>query len=91
MITAVKSMLLTNWHPLRWVALFISLMFFWNAYTYDSGMAAVLGAFFAFQTITNTGCLVGSCAGGSCSPNVEKSTSQPIDDVSFDEIEGDKK
>ena len=90
MVTAIKNQLYTNWHPLRFVALFIAVMFTWNAFTHDSGMAAVLAIFFAFQAVTNTGCLVGSCAGGSCNPIVKEDTSQKISDVHFEEIQEKK-
>ena len=66
MITAIKNQLLTNWHPMRWVALGIGLFLAINGFTAGEPALGLLSLFFLFQAVTNTGCMVGHCAGGSC-------------------------
>lgn len=66
MIAIIKKHLLTNWHPMRWVALGIGVFLAFNALTAGEPALGLLSLFFLFQAVTNTGCMVGHCAGGSC-------------------------
>jgi len=69
MIASIKKQLLTNWHPMRWVALGIGVFLAANAFTASEPALGLLSLFFLFQAVTNTGCMVGHCAGGSCQTN----------------------
>ncbi len=66
MITAIKQQLLTNWHPMRWVALVLGMILVGNWILYSAAAAGLLGLFFLFQALTNTGCMMGSCTGANC-------------------------
>ncbi|MCC5942324.1 MAG: hypothetical protein JJU37_12365 [Balneolaceae bacterium] len=62
MLAAVKQQLLTNWHPMRWVALGISLILGFNWLVNSAPVSGFIALFFLFQAVTNTGCLAGQCA-----------------------------
>lgn len=66
MLASIKKLLLTNWHPMRWVALAVGLFLAVNALTAGEPALGLLSLFFLFQAVTNTGCMVGQCAGGVC-------------------------
>ncbi|MGM0545372.1 MAG: hypothetical protein ACQEST_01515 [Bacteroidota bacterium] len=80
----LQQTLLSNWHPMRWVALTIGLFFMamgaWNA----DMVSVLLGGFFLFQAVTNTGCLCGNCA-VPVQDSVE-SQNKKSDNVEFTEI-----
>jgi len=78
MITAIRRQLLTNWHPMRWVALAIGLFLGYNWLAESSPVLGFMSLFFLFQAITNTGCLAGQCAPATRELNT--------DDIQFEEI-----
>ncbi|MEX2478044.1 MAG: hypothetical protein WD357_06380 [Gracilimonas sp.] len=58
-----KTTLLSNWHTMRWVALSIGLFLAVMAVWYQDIVTGFFSAFFLFQAVTNTGCMVAqSCA-----------------------------
>ena len=78
-----KEKLLTNWHLMRIFRTGIGL---WAAgeviYTHDWAIA-ILGAFFLYQGITNTGC----CGSEACyTPTVKKTELPRIKDITYEEI-----
>ncbi|TYP94781.1 thioredoxin [Fodinibius salinus] len=86
MIKTVKSRLLTNWHLTRWIALAVGSFFIIQALQYQDMILGLVGGFFLFQAVTNTGCLCGSCAVTS-SPSAEPNDSN-IKQVEFTQING---
>lgn len=83
----MKETLLNNWHPMRWVALGVGVLFIamgsWSA----DAISVLLGGFFLFQAATNTGCLCGNCAVPA--KGVTEPGNSNIDDVEFTEIKED--
>lgn len=79
-----QQTLLSNWHPMRWVALAIGLFFMAMGAWHADMVAILLGGFFLFQAVTNTGCLCGSCA-VPVRDSVE-SQNKKSDNVEFTEI-----
>lgn len=53
--------MLTNWHSMRWVALIAGLFFVVQGFRFGDWVSGLLGGFFLFQAVTNTGCLCGNC------------------------------
>ena len=72
MLMTIKKHLLTNWHPMRWVALGIGIFLAANGIMAGEPALGLLSLFFLFQAVTNTGCMVGHCAGGSCSTDTSE-------------------
>jgi hypothetical protein len=101
MLTAIRRQLLTNWHPMRWLALTIGLFLGYNWLAESSPVLGFMSLFFLFQAVTNTGCLAGQCAPAtSTTVNANTDTSldatatatanaaanQKSDDIQFEEI-----
>jgi hypothetical protein len=84
MITAIRRQLLTNWHPMRWVALAIGLFLGYNWLAESSPVLGFMSLFFLFQAITNTGCLAGQCA--SSTPVTPATDELNTDKIQFEEI-----
>lgn len=83
----MKEQLLTNWHPMRWIALLIGFVMGINWLINAAPVSGFLALFFLFQAITNSGCLVGSCAPG---VNTKSASSARLDDIEFEEIRSEK-
>jgi len=83
----MKQTLLNNWHPMRWFALAIGVLFVSMGAWHADIISILLGGFFLYQAATNTGCLCGNCAAPSRA-TTESGTSN-IEDVEFTEIKGD--
>lgn len=83
----MKQMLLNNWHPMRWVALILGLVLGGNWLMNAAPISGLLSLFFLFQAVTNSGCLVGSCA-----PRYQEfsDTGNNVKDVHFEEIKSDR-
>lgn len=83
----IEQTLFNNWDPMRWVALTIGLFFMaMGAWHWDM-VSVLLGGFFLFQAVTNTGCLCGNCSvpdRASAEPSDKK-----INDIAFTEIKED--
>lgn len=79
----MKERLLTNWHPMRWVALVFGLGLGLNWMLNAAPISGFLSIFFLFQAITNTGCLAGQCA-----PEFQphNGSVKDIKDIEFEEI-----
>lgn len=83
----IKQTLLSNWHPMRWVALAVGVLFVGMGAWHADMISALLGGFFLFQAVTNTGCLCGNCA-VPAQATVESGNSN-IEDIEFTEIKED--
>ncbi len=80
MLSAVKQNLLTNWHPMRWVALGIAVILGFNWLINAAPVSGFIALFFLFQAVTNTGCLVGQCA-----PSANQFNNED-EEITFEEI-----
>ncbi len=85
MTEAIRNTILTNWHPMRWVALGIGLFTGISWFAYGEPLAAVISVFFLFQAATNTGCMVGHCS-PAAAVNQKGSESATIEDIEYEEI-----
>jgi len=63
MRTMSKSTLLSNWHTMRRVGLSIGIFLAVMAVWYQDILTGFLSAFFVFQAVTNTGCMVAQSCG----------------------------
>lgn len=63
MNTGSRTTLFTNWHTMRWVALSIGIFLATMAIWYQDILTGFLSAFFVFQAVTNTGCMVAQSCG----------------------------
>ena len=63
----MKELLFSNWHLMRWVALITGSALIITWIINSAPMAGLFGAFILFQAITNTGCIMGRCAGPNAS------------------------
>lgn len=63
MNSTVKAKLFTNWHTMRWVALSVGIFLAVMAVWYQDIVTGFFSAFFVFQAITNTGCMVAQSCG----------------------------
>lgn len=84
---AIERTLLHNWHPMRWVALSVGIFFVGMGIWHVDTVSVLLGGFFLFQAVTNTGCLCGSCA--MPAQETVESGSKNIENVEFTEIKED--
>jgi hypothetical protein len=83
MTESVNEQLFTNWHLMRWVSLGVGLFFIVQGLRYQDWVSGLIGGFFLFQAVTNTGCLCGNCA--VTVPSV-KSSGSNVKEVEFTEI-----
>jgi hypothetical protein len=84
----LKQTLLTNWHPMRWVALVIGVFFIGQGFIHWDGLSGLLGAFMLFQVATNTGCLVGQNCSIAAEMSSESKTNK-VKEVEFTEFKGE--
>lgn len=63
MCSMIKQKLFTNWHTMRWVALSIGVFLAAVAILYKDILTGFFSAFFIFQAVTNTGCMVAQSCG----------------------------
>jgi hypothetical protein len=79
--------LFTNWHTMRWVALAIGGFLGIMAVLYQDMITGLFGAFFVFQAVTNTGCMVSQ----TCGVPANKKSTKPDNEteIEFTEIKTD--
>lgn len=78
----LKEQIFSNWHPMRWVILVVSLILGYNYMVHGAAVSGVLSLFLLFQSVTNTGCLLGQCT-----PRMNmKTDDHSTEDVTFEEI-----
>ena len=78
----IKQTLFTGWHFMRWLRLAFGVFFIIQAIEMRDSLIAVVGGFFLFTAITNTGC----CGAGSCTAPARKNIKESIEEISFEEI-----
>lgn len=76
-----KYNLLHNWNVIRIIRLVLSIVIIVQAVQIHDALFGVLGFFFFYQAITNTGC----CGVNGCAPNVPTPHNDP-EEISFTEI-----
>lgn len=85
MTSMSKTTILSNWHTMRWVALSIGIFLAAMAIRYQDIVTGFLSAFFVFQAVTNTGCMVSRSCG--VVPQVEDSRSYSEDpEIDYTEV-----
>lgn len=78
-----KTKLFSNWHTMRWVALSIGIFLAVMALWYNDIVTGFLSAFFMFQAITNTGCMVAQSCGV---PQQKQFRSNEESEINYTEI-----
>ncbi len=71
---------------MRWVALGAGVLFVGMGAWHADFVSVLIGGFFLFQAVTNTGCLCGNCA---VPAGTTESGRSNIEDVEFTEIKED--
>lgn len=69
---------------MRWVALGVGILFVGMGIWHWDMVSVLIGGFFLFQAVTNTGCLCGNCAVPAGATT--ESQNSNIEDVEFTEI-----
>ena len=72
----IKKTLFTGWNFMRFLRLGFGIFFLFQAIQTHDTLTGVVGAFFLFTAVTNTGC----CGGGSCAV-----PTRPLDSTEFSE------
>lgn len=62
----MKELLLTGWHPMRWLRLGLSIAFIANGIYAADKIIIAMGGFLLFQAAFNTGC----CGTAACNTNI---------------------
>jgi hypothetical protein len=83
MNSITEAKLFTNWHTMRWVALSIGIFLAVMAIWYQDIVTGFLSAFFVFQAVTNTGCMVSQSCG---IPLSEKTESDEDSEINYTEV-----
>jgi hypothetical protein len=82
MMDAVKQMLFTGWHLMRWLRLGLGIFISVQAIQNYDPFSGFIAAFFLFQAVTNTGC----CGANGCAVPVSKDLPEKTVDPEFEEI-----
>ena len=69
---AIKQMIFTNWHFMRWLRLVLGGFIAVQSIQNHDLVPGLIGAFFLYQAITNTGC----CGSNGCTFRPAKSTEE---------------
>ncbi len=79
----IKQMIFTNWHFMRWLRLVLGGFIAIQAIQNHDLVPGLIGVFFLYQAITNTGC----CGTKSCAVTPTKNTEEiKVRDIEFEEI-----
>lgn len=81
---SIKETLFTGWNFMRFLRLGFGIFFFVQAIQTHDTLTGLVGAFFLFTAVTNTGC----CSGGSCAAPVSTSKTSEIEEISYEEVTG---
>ena len=71
-----------DWGIMRVARLLIGAYIVWDAFKQQTPVWALLGAFFIYQAVMNTGCAMGGC---NIQPKEEKPSAK-VESVDFEEI-----
>jgi hypothetical protein len=80
-----KNIILSNWHAMRLLSLSIGIFLAVMAVIYEEVLTGLISAFFFFQAITNTGCMVSQSCGVIQKKN-PSTNSDKESDIHFTEI-----
>ena len=64
----IQQTLFTGWHFMRWLRLAFGMFFIIQGIQIHDALLGVVGSFFLFTALTNTGC----CGAGGCATVVKK-------------------
>ena len=78
----MKQVLFTNWDFMRALRLGLGIYIAIQAVQTQSILSGVIAGFFLFQALTNTGC----CGSKACAIPMKKKSSEPIQEIEFQEI-----
>lgn len=85
MKSQIRETLFLNWHLRRWIALIAGSFFLLQAFWHWDVLSGLLGGFFLFQAVTNSGCLVSRGCAAPAQASSESDLTQ-IEDIEFTEI-----
>lgn len=71
---AIRQTLLTNWHFMRWFRLGIGIFMAIQAVQLHDVILGLIGTFFLYQAITNSGC----CGARGCAVGVKRNANNEI-------------
>ena len=74
--------LLTGWHFMRLLRLVAGLFITVQAIETHDALSGMIGGFFLFQAVTNTGC----CGAEGCAVPITKKVNDNIEDVHYEEL-----
>ncbi|MEX0844070.1 MAG: hypothetical protein WD022_02270 [Balneolaceae bacterium] len=81
-----KTTLFTNWHTMRWVALSIGVFFAALAISNKDALTGFFSAFFLFQAVTNSGCMVAQSCGVPAGTRDADVNNEKESEIEFTEI-----
>jgi len=77
----IKQALFTGWNFMRWLRVAFGIFFIIQAVQMHNSLIGVIGAFFLFTSVTNTGC----CGAAGCATPLKK-TRKESEEITFEEI-----
>jgi hypothetical protein len=83
----LQKTLLSNWHPMRWLAFVAGSLFVGMGIWHTDIISVLVGGLFLFQAATNTGCLCGNCA-VTAQATID-SSSNNVDEIKCTEVKED--
>jgi hypothetical protein len=78
----IKQTLFTGWHFMRWLRLAFGILFILQAIDIHDSLMGIVGGFFLFTAVTNTGC----CGAGGCVIPTRKDKEENMEEISYEEI-----
>jgi hypothetical protein len=78
----LKATLLTNWNFMRLLRLGIGAWVMVQSFMLNDTLMMFFGAFFVFQSVTNTGC----CGVQSCAAPMVKNDNKAAEEIEYEEI-----
>ena len=81
-MAAIKQILFTGWHIIRWVRLGLGILIAVQAIQNHDPFSGFIAAFLLFQAATNTGC----CGVNGCAVPVSKDLPEKPVDAEFEEL-----
>jgi len=81
-IETIKQTLFSQWNLIRWIRLAAGIFLAVQAVQLHDAIAGFLSFIFLFQAVTNTGC----CGVSGCAVPTTTKTSNPTNEVEYEEI-----
>jgi hypothetical protein len=81
-IETIKQTLFSQWNLIRWIRLAAGIFLAAQAVQLHDAIAGFLSFIFLFQAVTNTGC----CGVSGCAVPTTTKTSNPTNEVEYEEI-----